>query len=37
MLLPMESQKALGYHQNIFICVSKMNEGLTCLERHESE
>ncbi len=23
--------------KNIFICVPKINEGLACLERHESE
>ncbi len=24
-----------GISSNILICVAKMNEGLTCLERHE--
>ncbi len=36
-LLSMQGQKALGFHQNILICVPKMNEGLTGLERHEGE
>ncbi len=35
-LLSMEGQKALRFHQNILICVLKMNEGLCALERHES-
>ncbi len=35
--LSMEGQKALEFHQNILICVPKMNEGLTGLERHEGE
>ncbi len=26
-----------GNHQNILICVPKMNEGLTGLKRHEGE
>ncbi len=30
-------QKALGFNQNILICVLKMNEGLTGLEWHEGE
>ncbi len=33
--LSVEGQKALRFHQNILIYVSKMNEGLTGLERHE--
>ncbi len=33
-----EGQKALRFHHiNILICVPKMNEGLTGLERHEGE
>ncbi len=32
-----EGQKALGFHQNILICVPKMNEGLMGLERHEGD
>ncbi len=36
-LLSMEGQRALGFHQNILICVLKMNEGLTGLERHEGK
>ncbi len=36
-LLSIEGQKALGLHQNILICVLKINEGLTGLERHEGE
>ncbi len=36
-LLSMQGQKALGFHQNILICVLKMNEGLTGLERHEAK
>ncbi len=36
-LLSIGGQRALGIHQNIFICVTKMNEGLTGLERHEGE
>ncbi len=32
------SQKALGFHQkHLNLCVLKMNEGLTGLERHEGE
>ncbi len=30
-------QKALEFHQNILICVQKMNKGLTGLEQHEGE
>ncbi len=33
----MEGQKALGFHQNILICVLKINKGLTGLERREAE
>ncbi len=36
-LLSMEGQKALGFYQNILICVQKMIEGLMGLERHEGE
>ncbi len=36
-LLSMQGQKALEFHQNIIICVAKMNEGFTGLERHEGE
>ncbi len=36
-LLSMEGQRALGFHQNILICVLMMNKGLTGLERHEGE
>ncbi len=36
-LLSMQGQIALRFHQNILICVPKMNEGLTGLERHEGE
>ncbi len=36
-LLSMEGQRALRMHQNISICVLKMNGGLTGLERHEGE
>ncbi len=36
-LLSMECQISLRFHQNILICVLKMNEGLTGLERHEGE
>ncbi len=36
-LLSMQGQKTLGFHQNILICVLKMNEGLTGLERHEGK
>ncbi len=32
----MQGQKALGYFKNIFICVLKINKGLTGLE-HECE
>ncbi len=32
-----ESQRALGFIKNILICVLKMNEALTGLERHEGE
>ncbi len=39
MVVPLPSiqgQKALGFHQKkIFICVPKMNEGLTGLEWHK--
>ncbi len=31
-LLSMEAQEALRFHQNILICVPKMNEGLIGLE-----
>ncbi len=34
-LLSMQGQKALGFHQNILICVQKMNEDFTGLEQHE--
>ncbi len=34
-LLSMEGQRALRFHQNILICVPKMYEGLTVLERNE--
>ncbi len=30
-----EGPRALRFHQIIFICVQKMNGGLTGLERHE--
>ncbi len=30
-------QRALRMHQTYLICVPKMNEGLTGLERHEGE
>ncbi len=36
-LLSIEGQKALGFNKNIVICVPKMNESLTDLERHEAE
>ncbi len=36
-LLSMQGQKALGFHQNNLICVPKINEDLTVLERHEGE
>ncbi len=36
-LRSMQGQKALGFHQNILICVQKLNEGLRDLERHEAE
>ncbi len=36
-LLSMESLRTLGFNKNILICVRKMNEGLTGLERHEGE
>ncbi len=36
-LLPMQGQRALGFHQKYHICVPKMNEGLMGLERHEGE
>ncbi len=36
-LLSMQGQRALRFHPNILICVPKMNEGLTGLERHEGE
>ncbi len=32
-----EGQRALRFHQNILICVLKMNGGLTGLKRHEGE
>ncbi len=35
-LLFMQGQKSLGFNQK-YICVPKMNEGLTGLERHEGE
>ncbi len=34
-LRSMEVQKALEFHQNILICVPKMNEGLPGSEQHE--
>ncbi len=36
-LLFMQGQKALGFHQEYFKWVLKMNEGLKGLERHEGE
>ncbi len=37
-LLSMQGLKALRFHKkNILICVPKMNEDLTGLERHEVE
>ncbi len=36
-LLCMKGQWALGFHQNILICVPKMNEGFMGLELHEGE
>ncbi len=36
-VLSMEGQKALGFHQKYLICVPKMNKGLTGLEQHEGE
>ncbi len=36
-LISMRGQKALGFHQNIFICVMKMNKGLTGLKGNEAE
>ncbi len=36
-LLSMQGQKALDFIKNILICVPKINEGLTGLERHEEE
>ncbi len=36
-LLPMESQRALRFHQNILIYVPMMIEGFTGLKRHEGE
>ncbi len=36
-LLSMEGQKALGFHQKILIYVPKMNKGLTGLEQQEGE
>ncbi len=36
-LLSMQGQKALGFHKKILSGVSKMNEGLTGLERHEGQ
>ncbi len=37
MLRSMQGQKALRFHQNILICVQKMNKNRTGLERHEGE
>ncbi len=34
-LLSMQSQKSLQFHKKILICVLKMNDALTGLERHE--
>ncbi len=34
-LLSMQGQKALGFHQSIFICVPKKNEYLMGLEQLE--
>ncbi len=31
----MQGQKALGFNQEILICVAKMKEGLKGLERYE--
>ncbi len=31
------ARKLSDFIKNILICVPKMNEGLTCLERHEGE
>ncbi len=36
-LLSMQGQKLSDFIKNILICVSKMNEGLTGLERQEGE
>ncbi len=36
-LVSVEGQKALEFHTNILICVLKIIEGLTGLERHEGE
>ncbi len=36
-LLSMEGQRSLGFHQNILICVPKMNKGLMGLEQNEGE
>ncbi len=36
-LLSMQGQKALGFHQKYLNCIPKMNEGLSGLERHEGE
>ncbi len=36
-LLSMEGQRALDLIKNNLICIPKMNEGLTGLERHEGE
>ncbi len=36
-LLSMEVRKLSDFIKNILICVPKMNEGLTGLERHEGE
>ncbi len=36
-LLSVQCQKALGFHQNILICVLKINKGLTGLEQNEGE
>ncbi len=33
----MESQRALGFHQNILICVLKTNKGFMGSEQHEGE
>ncbi len=36
-LLSMQGQKILDFIQNMRICVAKMDDGLTGLERHESD